>query len=38
MPGFNIANRIGYRKNIPLNLAERGNPSTNNDFEGGAAD
>lgn len=40
MPGFNIANRIGYRKNIPINLTQRGleGTSTNNYFEGGGAD
>lgn len=39
MPGFNIANRIGYRRNIPINLTQRtGALSTNNYFEGGGAD
>lgn len=37
MPGFNIANRIGYRRNIPLNLSRRGGAS-NNEYEGGAND
>lgn len=39
MPGLNIANRIGYRRNIPLSLTQRGQAqSINNHFEGGAAD
>ena len=35
MPGLNIANRIGYRRNIPINLRNRGN---NNNYEGGGND
>jgi len=31
MPGLNIANRIGYRRNIPLNLSNR-------NYEGGGND